>query len=153
MKQRPSFRHGRIVWAYLRSNQTGKREKHPAVILNQDDDIVQPEVFDPRKATSDNIVYVIGLSTKHKRYGLAHIRLPFTPQGHGTTKLKEDCGAIIGWYDRVCIPDDVLGFGGDVPPAVLAQIDGAVRQDLAKLLGKQFQTVQQMLEELLGEQS
>ena len=45
MAQQPSYRHGRIVWAYLRSNLMGKREQHPDVILDRDEDIVQPEVF------------------------------------------------------------------------------------------------------------
>ncbi len=40
---------GRIVYAYLRSSATGKMQRHPAIILDADDDIVPPEQFDPRK--------------------------------------------------------------------------------------------------------
>jgi hypothetical protein len=74
------------------------------------------------------------------------------PAGHAVTKLKEDCGAIIGWYARLAIPDDIIGFGGDVPPAVMAQIDDAVRRDLVRLVGQHFETVRAMFEELLGDE-
>jgi hypothetical protein len=149
-----TYRHGRIIWAYLRSNLTGKRQLHPAIILNRNEDLVQPEDFDPRSA-GDNIIHVIGVSTKHKQYNFPYVTLPFRPDGRVLTKLKQDCGAIIGWYDRLVIPDDVVGagggFGGDVPSAVMSQVDEAVRQDLVKRIGSQFQTIQAMLQELLGE--
>jgi hypothetical protein len=155
MAQRPSYRRGRIIWAYLRSNLTGKREMHPAIILDRDQDIIQPANFDPRQPPYENVVHVIGISTKHKRYRLNYISLPFTNEGHSDTKLKVDCGAIIGWYDRLSIPDDVTGsnggFGGDVPATVMTKIDEAVRQDLVARLGKQFETVQKMFQELLGD--
>jgi hypothetical protein len=153
MAERPSYRHGRILWGYLRSNLTGRREHHPAIILDRDQDIVQPEEFDPRQAGSDNVIHVIGVSTKYKQYGFGYVSLPFTPNGHALTGLKEDCGAVIGWYDRLSIPDDVTGadggFGGDAPLAQMRQIDEAVRQDLSRRLGVQFSTVQKMIQELL----
>lgn len=147
----PSYRHGRIVWAYLRSNLTAKREAHPAIILDRTGDIVQPERFDPRKMHGDNTVHVIGVSTKHKKYKFPYIQLPFAASGHATTKLKVDSGAIVGWYARLAIPDDVIGFGGEVPDDVMTRIDQAVRQDLVKRIGKQFETLRQTFEELLGE--
>lgn len=98
---------------------------------------------------------MIGVSTKHKQYKLPYIQLPFAPDGHRITRLKKDCGAIVGWYDRLAIPDDVTGssggFGGDVPPAIMSQIDESVRKDLVQLVGRQFTTVQKMLEELLDQ--
>src|SRR5260221_14641893 len=147
----PSYRHGRIVWAYLRSSHTAKRETHPAIILDRDEDIIQPEYFDPRKSDGENIVHVIGVSTKHRRYQTPFVPLPFSSQGHAVTHLKQDCGAIIGWYARLSIPDDVIGFGGDVPRSTMMQINSAVREDLIKLLGKQLDSVRSMFEELLGD--
>ena len=151
MVEAQSYRHGRILWAYLRSNQTGKREMHPAIILDRTEAIVQPEDFDPRKAAADNLIHVVGVSTKYKACHLMSISLPHTPSGHVLTRLKEDCGAVIGWYDRLTIPDDIVGFGGDVPSPVMARIDEAVRHDLARRLGKQFETMGRMLDELLDE--
>jgi hypothetical protein len=155
MAERPSYRHGRILWGYLRSNLTGKREMHPAIVLDRDGDITQPEEFDPRKAPYDNVVHVIGVSTKHKKYDLNYIPLPFAPSGHPVTGFKTDCGAIIAWYARLFIPDDVTGsnggFGGDVPAAVMHRIIEAVREDLSQKLGRQFDTIQTMFQELLGE--
>jgi len=128
---------------------------HPAIILDKDQDIIQPEHFDPRQPPFENIIYVIGVSTKHKQYAFEHVSLPFAASGHTLTKLRTDCGAIIGWYDRLSIPDDITGsnggFGGDVPVAVMDKIEDAVRRDLASRLGKQFETLQKMFQELLGD--
>lgn len=155
MTERPAYRHGRILWGYLRSTLTGRREMHPAIILDRDQDITQPEHFDPRRPPYENFIHVIGVSTKHKRYASEYVLLPHSPKGHTATKLNVECGAIIGWYDRLAIPDDVTGssggFGGDVPPAVMAEIDEAVRRDLLAKVGRQLETVQKMFEELLGE--
>ncbi len=128
---------------------------HPAIVLDRNQDIIQPEQFDPRRPPYDNCIHVIGVSTKHKKYGAHYVSLPFAPNGHATTGLKEDCGAIVGWYERLFIPDDVTGsnggFGGDVPPPVMNQILQAVREDLFRKLGKQLETVGQMFDELFGD--
>jgi hypothetical protein len=150
MTPQTKFRHGGIVWAYLRSSRTGKREKHPAVILSDNADIVQPEQFDPRKG-GDNTVYVIGVSTKYKSHALPYVQLPYESRGHPVTRLTHDCAVVIGWYHRVSIPDDVLAFGGDVPPDRMRQINDAVRQDLARKVQAQLQTVADMLGDLLPE--
>jgi hypothetical protein len=149
---RASYRQGRIVWAYLRGSQTGKRETHPAVILTEDADIIQPEDFDPRRRQSDNIVHVVGVSTKHKQYKSPYILLPFTTAGHPVTKLKQECGAIIGWYHRIAIPDDVIGFGGDVPSSQLEQLLVAVRNDVVKRIGADLGRFQALLETLLPDE-
>src|SRR5437870_3948176 len=114
-----SYRQGRILYAYLRSSATGKMERHPAIILNADQDITQPENFDPRTSQRDNVIYAVGVSTKYKSFNVDYVRLPFTTAGHAQTGLREDCAAIVGWYHRIFIPDDVIGCGGDVPAPVL----------------------------------
>src|SRR5260221_14487957 len=119
----PTFRQGRILWARLRT-QGGKKELHPAVIITADRDIIQPERFDPRKDINVvNAVAVVGVSTEFAKHP-PYILLPYSPNkgGHAVTKLTEDCGACIGWYDWVGLEDDVEGKGGDVPSAEMDQI-------------------------------
>ena len=145
-----SYRQGRIIFAYLRSQSTGKMQRHPAIMLDLDQDITQPENFDPRKTLAENIVHVIGVSTKHKFYDQEYIQLPFSSSGHALTKLREDCGAIIGWYHRVAIPDDVIGFGGDVPAPTMLAINYAVRKDLARKLGTELDMLKHLFDELYG---
>ncbi|HEY4330317.1 MAG TPA: hypothetical protein VGN88_11320 [Phycisphaerae bacterium] len=145
-----SYRQGRILHAYLRSS-TGKKEAHPAIILDQNKEIIQPEHFDPRKELRENFVYVIGVSTKHKAYKLEFVQLPFSPSGNVVTKLRADCGAIIGWYHRISIPDDVIGFGGDVPTGVMVEIENAVRKDLSGKIAGQLGNLRNIFDELLDE--
>lgn len=144
----PSYRHGRLIWAHLRSSQTGKRQAHPAIILDRTSDIIQPEHFDPRRG--DNMVCVVGVSTKYSAHDLPFIRLPFSPRGHATTKLRQDCAAIIGWYHRIFIPDNVIGFGGDVPARQMVQIDRAVYEDLVRNLAHGFDDLRAVLQHVLG---
>ena len=154
------YRQGRILWARLRA-QSGKKEPHPAVIITADRDIVQPQQFDPRKNLDQvNAVAVVGVSTKYARYKLPHVRLPFLASagGHAITKLKEDCAACIGWYDWVVLEDDVIGRGGDVPPAELDQIMQLIAKDLGgkltaklKSVGREMNDLHELLAALIGE--
>ena len=142
-----SYRHGRILYAYLRGA-TGKMQRHPAIILDATADIIPPERFDPRKTRLPNTIHVIGVSTKHKFYDAEYVQLPFSASGHAVTKLREDCGAIIGWYHRITIPDDLIGFGGDVPAPTMHHINAAVRMDLARKIGRELGTLKQIFDEL-----
>jgi hypothetical protein len=64
MIDRPQYRQGRLLWAWLRSR-SGKKERHPAIILTADADIIQPERFDPRKDIGKvNAIAAIGVSTE-----------------------------------------------------------------------------------------
>jgi hypothetical protein len=145
---KPKYRLGRIIGAYLLTRM-GKRELHPAVIVTPDHEIIQPENHDPRKG-GQNRVLVIGVSTKYKRYSDPSIPLPFHPAGHPVTKLKEDCAAIIGWYDIISIPDDVHFCGGGVPPALMIQLNDQVRKDILKRAGKEAGSLLEIIELLLG---
>ncbi len=132
------YRQGRIVWALVRSTRGGKKERHPAVIISADSDIAQPENFDPRRNLDKvNAVAVIGVSTKYLKYPPS-IALPFAANkgGYAITKLTQDCGVCVGWYDWVVLEDDVLARGGDVPPAVMDKIMEAVATDLKANLAK-----------------
>ncbi len=155
----PRFRQGRILWARLRS-QKGKKELHPAVIITADQDIIQPEEFDPRQAIGKaNAVAVVGVSTEFRKYP-PYILIPFSRNlgGHPTTKFSQECGACIGWYGWVVLEDDVAGFGGELPAALLNQIIDAIAVDLKKKvatkaaqLGKELVNVSELLGELIGE--
>src|SRR5688500_11600816 len=135
------YRLGRIIGAYLRSRK-GKRELHPAVIISGDAEIVQPEHFDPRRhAGSDNVVVVVGVSTKFKLYPDAYVTLPFQRSGHAQTQLTQECAAIIGWYDRVVIPDECQFFAGDVPRPILNDLLRRTRDDIRRRIGREFQTL------------
>ena len=140
---RPDFRMGRIIGAWLRTKK-GPRELHPAVIITPDAEIVQPSDFDPRTG-GDNVVVVVGVSTKYKLYSEPFIELPFQSGGHPVTKLTRDCAMIVGWYDAICIPDDVHFWAGDVPANQMTRMNDAVRADLVKRLGKEFNTLAEIL--------
>ena len=154
------FRQGRIVWAQMRSKQKGKKEKHPAVIITADSDIIQPEQFDPRHDIGKvNAVAVIGVSTKYLRYP-PYVVLPYSPNkgGHTVTKLTQDCGVCIGWYDWVVLEDDVLALGGDVPTAEMDQIVEAITKDLkvrlsahAARVSSELAGINDLLSRLIGE--
>src|SRR5437588_13091463 len=99
MIELPRYRQGRIIWARLRS-QRGEKQLHPVAIITATQDIIQPEKFDPRRDPAQvNAVAVIGISTEFSKYP-PFVRLPYlqSKEGHPITKLKEECGACIGWY-------------------------------------------------------
>jgi hypothetical protein len=137
------YRHGRIIGTYLRTKKGG-RELHPAAILTSDTDIIQPQDFDPRRG-EENVVVVIGISTKYSHYPDPYVKLPFHPSAHAHTKLTKDSAAIIGWYDAVNIPDDCRFLAGDVPPELMVQINSLVRADIARKLGRDFTSLSEIL--------
>ena len=143
MSTKAQYRLGRIISAYLRTKKAGK-QRHPAVIITPDAEIVQPEDFDPRKG-GENVLVVAGVSTKYKFYQEPHIPLPYHPSRQACTKLTQDCAVIIGWYDAITIPDDVLDFGGDVPPELMLQVNDAVRNDIARRIGNEFSTFAELV--------
>ena len=132
--QRPDYRLGRIIGAYLQPSFGGKKQRHPAVILSPDSAIVQPSDFDPRKG-GENVVVVAGISSQYAKYRYPYVQLPFdsaTPHGHLETKLHSDVAVIIGWYHVITIDDDRCYWGGDVPRQVMGVINAAVREDIER---------------------
>lgn len=138
------YRHGRLVWARLRSA-SGQKELHPAIIISDNVEITQPEAFDPRVDFNRvNAVAVVGVSTEYKRYP-PFFSLPFLKKsgGHPQTKLTQECGACIGWYAWVVLEDDIDGRGGDVPSPEMKMIMEMIMQDLAGKLRRKAVDVQQ----------
>ena len=147
---RPEYRHGRIVWAYLRTAK-GKRED-PAVILTSNTAIIQPEKFDPRTG-GENVVVVAGISTQYRNYPNAYVKLPFrsSPNGHPITGLRKDCAAIVGWYQAIFLADDITALSGDVPPAEMHVLNKKTLAHYVTTVGNQYATAAEMLEELRQE--
>jgi hypothetical protein len=145
---RPEYRQGRIVWVYLRTAK-GKREEHPAVILSDDSQIVQPKDFDPR-AGNDNIIVVAGISTKYRNHANPFVRIPFleSAAGHPISELRRDCAAIVGWYQAIFIPDDVTAMGGDVPTNQMRELNSKALTAYIATVGNQYTTSLEMLSEL-----
>jgi hypothetical protein len=146
---RSDFRLGRIVIAYL-LGRNGKREQHPAVIISPDTEIIKPEDFDPRSGAGkvrDNLVAVLGVSTKYRNFSDPHIRLP----SDSRTGLTADCAVILNWIAVLAIPDDCDFLLGDVPPALMLQINAEYRKMLRDKLAKQRGTLAEYLS-LLGPQ-
>jgi hypothetical protein len=140
---RPDYRLGRIVSAYL-LGRNGKREEHPAVIISPDSEIVQPEEFDPRTGggtVGANLVAALGISTKYRNFPDPYIPLPPGEK----TQLIRDCAVILNWYAILDIPDDCEFLLGDVPPRLMEQINIAYRRDLTQRLGATLGTVVQNL--------
>lgn len=146
--RKPEYRHGRIIGAYLRTKK-GKRELHPAVILTPDAEIIQPEGFDPRKG-GENVVVVIGVSSKYMHYKEPYVQLPFHEPGHAVTKLTKDSAAIVGWYDIVHLEDDIEFKAGDVPAEIMKQINDAVLKNIQERVPKQLLTIAEVVAFLVG---
>jgi hypothetical protein len=140
------FRQGRIIGAYLRTRK-GRRELHPAAVLTPNPEIIQPERFDPRSG-DENLIVVIGISTKDSLYPDTYVKLPFHPSGHPQTRLTKDAAAIIGWYDRVSIPDECQFMGGDVPPELLGRIIELARTNIAGHIGSDSADLAKLLRSL-----
>ena len=133
-RAKPNYRLGRIISCYL-TGRNGKREQHPAVIISADAEIIQPEKFDPREAggiVKDNLVAVLGISTKYRNFQDPYIRLPLGAQ----TQLTADCAVILNWVATPAIPDDCDFLLGDVPPALMLRINAEYRRLLKDVLSK-----------------
>jgi hypothetical protein len=59
--------------------------------------------------------------------------------------LNQDCTAIIGWYDLIHIDDERRFWAGDVPPEIMIAINDRVRADIARRVGREVQTVSEIV--------
>lgn len=141
-KQR-EYRHGRIIGAYLRTRK-GPKELHPAVIISPDEEITQPEDFDPRSG-GENFVIVVGVSTKYTLYNDPYLKLPYASPFHPQTRLNKDAAAIIGWYDIVHIDDECQFKAGDVPPPLMIRLNQMIREDITKRIGREFRELAEIV--------
>ena len=144
MGKRPDYRLGRILFCYL-LGRNGKRESHPAVIVTPDAAIVQPTNFDPRGVGGtvlDNLIGVLGISTKYKEFADPYVKLSAGPE----TELTEDSAVILNWIATPVIPNDCLFLLGDVPAPLMVQINSEYR----KLLEEKFKQTKGPLAQALS---
>src|SRR6266550_3911878 len=140
---KPDFRLGRIIYCYL-LGRNGRREQHPAVIVSPDEEIIQPERFDPRAARGvikDNLIAVLGISTKYGNFQDPYIQLPLGAQ----TQLTSDCAVILNWIATPAIPDDCEFLLGDLPPLLMVRINAEYRRLLKDALSRAEGTLAETL--------
>jgi mRNA-degrading endonuclease toxin of MazEF toxin-antitoxin module len=95
---------GRIIWVEAPDPQGRNPKVRPAVILTATQDI-QP----------GGEVHCVAISSQVAQAPAEdQVALPWHPQGHPRTKLRERCAAVCTWLLRVSLPT-VERFGGQVP--------------------------------------
>jgi mRNA-degrading endonuclease toxin of MazEF toxin-antitoxin module len=95
---------GRIVWVELLDPQGRNPKRRPAVIVSPDDDI-----------RDDGEVWVVAISSQlDESPAEVQVALPWHPQGHPRTKLKERCAAVCTWLVRIPVAN-IHSQGGLVP--------------------------------------
>lgn len=124
---RGDFRHGRVIYARL-MGRNDRAELHPAVIVSPDNEIIQPEDFDPRGSDGvlANLVAVLGVSSHFAKFNDPYIKLPVGAK----TGLTKECAVILNWYAIIDIPDDAEYLLGDVPATMMEGINMALRKAL-----------------------
>ena len=81
------------------------------------------------------------MSTKYRQFNDPYIPLPVGAD----TQLTKDSAAILNWYAVLDIPDDCEYLLGDLPRALMHQINDAYRQHLREKLGTMQGTIAYLL--------
>jgi mRNA-degrading endonuclease toxin of MazEF toxin-antitoxin module len=108
---RPSIRYGRIVFAWIR-DRNGHGKLRPAIILTPDDEI---------PAAEELAVMAITTTFANPPPPFC-VPLPWHPRRHPVTHLHQRSAAVVNWLAALTA-DDVVGFGGDVPPKTMRLIE------------------------------
>ncbi len=107
----PTPEQGRIVWAELTSPDGAKTKRRPAVIATPTTDIQAGQPF-----------VVVAATTKFTEpLPDDHVLLPWHPQGQVRTRLRQPTVAVCSWICEIHA-DDILHYGGVVPPQTLVEI-------------------------------
>jgi mRNA-degrading endonuclease toxin of MazEF toxin-antitoxin module len=114
---RPSspLRYGRIVFAWI-ADRNGFRKLRPAVVV----------VSDQELANDGELILVAITTTFTEPPPEFCVPLPWHPRGHPTTKLTKRSAAVCNWLS-IIMPDEIVGFGGDVPAKTMQLIQARVR--------------------------
>jgi hypothetical protein len=112
---------GRIVWAELTSSDGAKTKCRPAVVVTSTSEIKPGQPF----------VVVAATTTFTEPLPDDHVRLPWHPQGKVRTRLHHATVAVCSW---MCIlrEDDILHYGGIVPPKAMAQILAIINRKITE---------------------
>jgi len=109
-ERRSALRYGRIVYAWI-SDHNGYAKLRPALVLSPD-------------ASSDtkSRIVVAAITTTFSDPPEHHcVKLPWHPSGRVGTHLRQRSAVVTNWLATIS-PDDVVGFGGDVPQRVMDEI-------------------------------
>ena len=116
----PALRYGRIVYAWI-EDRNGHAKLRPALILTPTQEIT----------TTGSLVLAAITTTFPDPPPAFCIELPWHPAGRVGTALRRRSAAVLNWLATIN-PDDVVGFGGDVPIRLMISIQGR----LAELSGE-----------------
>ena len=108
---RPALRYGRVVYAWIKDRR-GFSKMRPALVLTAD------ELIDKDAALIVAAITTTFTDPPPKR----HLPLPWHPRGRVSTQLRKRSAVVLDWQS-VIRPDDVIGFGGDVPARVMLEIE------------------------------
>ncbi len=111
MNERPALRYGRVVYAWFKDRR-GFAKLRPALVVTPDGLI-----------KADGEVAVAAITTTFPQPPPPnHIPLPWNPRDIVSTRLRERSAVVLDWQS-VIHPEDVVGFGGDVPPKLMLRIE------------------------------
>ncbi len=101
----PSIRSGRIVFTWI-EDRNGYAKLRPAVIISQD------------FHSGDPLVVMAITTTFPDPPPEFCVALPWHPRGHPITRLHQRSAAVVNWLAKI-FPDDIIGYGGDVPGKIM----------------------------------
>jgi mRNA-degrading endonuclease toxin of MazEF toxin-antitoxin module len=107
---RAAIRYGRIVFAWI-SDRRGYAKLRPAIVVVPDNQIT----------TDDELIVVAITTTFTDPPPEFCVTLPWHPRGHPVTRLNKRSAAVCDWL-AVIMPDEIVGFGGDVPARTMQLI-------------------------------
>jgi len=111
-----SLRYGRIVFAWI-ADRNGYNKLRPAIVLVPDEEIT----------TNRELILVAITTTFTVPPPEFCVPLPWHPRGHPVTRLTRRSAAVCDWLS-VMLPDQIVGFGGDVPSKTMHLIQAKVRE-------------------------
>ena len=109
--KRPAVRYGRVVYAWMKDAR-GFAKLRPALVLTPDD-LIQKDA---------SIVVAAITTTFADPPPKMHVPLPWNAPGSIATKLRQRSAVVLNWR-AVIKPDDVVGFGGDVPAKIMLLVE------------------------------
>ena len=111
----PPIRYGRLIYTWI-NDRNGYGKLRPAVIITPDDEI----------AEATPLVVMAVTTTFPDPPPAACVALPWHPNTHPVTRLRQRSAAVVDWLARI-EPGDITGFGGDGPRKTMYQIEAKLR--------------------------
>ena len=109
--KRPALRYGRVVYAWIKDHR-GFAKMRPALVLTPDDLIEK----------NKSMIVAAITTTFPQPPPPNHFPLPWHPRGNTSTQLRQRSAVVLDWQS-IIQPEEVVGFGGDVPARVMLEIE------------------------------